>query len=134
MPGELLYLDSSALVKLILAEDESSALRKELARWPHRLSSDLARIEVLRATRKASQDIEVRRKSEQVLAGLDLLRIDEQIVTLAADLEPPGLRSLDALHLASALSLGSDLGGLVVYDFRLAEAARLHGLRVVVPS
>jgi hypothetical protein len=56
MAGELLYLDSSALVKLVLPEAESEALLESLSAWPVRITSDLARVEVVRATRRATQD------------------------------------------------------------------------------
>jgi predicted nucleic acid-binding protein len=69
-----------------------------------------------------------------VLAGLHLLRLDDHVLDAAAALGPATLRTLDALHLASALSLGEDLAAVVVYEDRLAGAARQAGLRVLAPE
>lgn len=133
MPGDLLYLDSSALVKLVLPEAETGALIELLGSWPQRLSSDMAIVEVSRSARRASAQPAVLLRASQVLAGLHLLRIDEEILSSAAIREPPGLRSLDAIHLASALSLGPDLGAFVVYDAALGLAAKALGIRVLAP-
>lgn len=134
MSGELVYLDSSALVKLVLPEAESSALLKSLDAWPARLSSELSRVEVIRAVRRATSDPAAEGRAEDVLAGLHLLKIDSGILGRAARLDPRTLRSLDAIHLASALSLGDDLGSMVVYDAGLATAAAACGLKVAAPG
>ena len=134
MSGELLYLDSSALVKLVSPEAESAALLKSLESWPARVTSELARVEVVRAARRAAADPAVERRAEEVMAGLHLLRIDDEILDLAARLEPRTLRSLDAVHLASALSLGGDLDAMAIYDAGLAAAAAACGLKVVAPD
>jgi predicted nucleic acid-binding protein len=134
-PGAgLLYLDSSALVKLVLPEDETVALREALFDWPERVSSELAGVEVLRAAQRASDDAEVHRRAEAVLDGLHLLSVESSILREAARLAPTALRSLDAIHLASALSLEEDLGGLSVYDPSLRKAALDLGLRIVAPG
>lgn len=132
--GELLYLDSSALVKLVLPEAESGALLESLKAWPTRVSSELARVEVMRAARRASAGPVAERRAEEILAGLHLLKIDLDILGRASRLGPPTLRSLDAIHLASALSLGNDLGAIAVYDTGLATAAAASGLEVLAPS
>jgi uncharacterized protein len=131
---ELLYLDSSALVKLVLPEAETPALLASLVDWPNRVSSEIALVEVRRAARRASAAEAVRRRAEEVLAGLHLLRLDLAILDQAARLEPESLRSLDAIHLASALALGADLGGFVAYDRPLAAAAKGAGLTVLAPA
>lgn len=133
MSGELLYLDSSALVKLVLPEVESAALLESLAAWPARLSSELSRVEVVRAVRRATADPAAEERAEQVLAGLHLMKIDSDVIGRAARLEPRLLRSLDAIHLASALSLGDGLGAIVVYDAGLSTAAAACGLNVMAP-
>ena len=69
-----------------------------------------------------------------MIAATNLLEIDEQVLKLAATVEPNGLRSLDAIHLASALTLGSDLGAMVTYDSALAAAARAVGIEVLSPG
>jgi predicted nucleic acid-binding protein len=134
MGGELLYLDSSALVKLVLPEAESEALLESLSAWPVRITSELARVEVVRATRRATAQPEAERRAWEVLTGLHLLKVDNDIFSAAARLEPRSLRSLDAIHLASALSLGADLGAIVIYDSNLAAAAEGHGLQVLAPG
>ena len=134
MAGGLLYLDSSAIVKMVLRETESPALLAVLPRFAGIVSSSLAAVEVHRAVRRAPQDPALLQRSRQVLAGIDLLRLDDAILSAAAELEPPLLRTLDALHLASALSLGDDLSVMAVYDGRLADAARSIGLEVLSPA
>jgi len=129
----LLYLDSSALVKLVVPEPETEALLKALADWPERVSSALARVEVLRAVGRSGVEA-ARGRAEAVLTRIGLLEIDGAILDRAAHLGPPELRSLDAIHLASALSLGEDLGGMAVYDVRLAQAAALSGATVLSPG
>lgn len=134
MDGEFLYLDSSALVKLVLPEAESNALLESLSSWPVRVTSELARVEVVRAARRATPNPVVEQRAEEVLASLYLLKIDSDILSEAARLEPRTLRSLDAVHLASALSLGTDLGPIVTYDSNMATAAAGYGLEVLAPQ
>ncbi len=134
MEEDFLYLDSSALVKLVLPEPETDALLELLADWQERVSSALAAVEVSRAARRASEDEAVHRRARQVVAGIDLVTIDDEVLRIASTLEPRTLRSLDAIHLASALVLQPDLGALVAYDQRLAEAARLQGMTVLAPA
>ena len=134
MEETLLYLDSSALVKLVLPEKESQVLLESLSVWPVRVTSELARVEVLRAARRATSQPAAEKRAEEVMAGLYLLKIDSDILHEAARLEPRILRSLDAIHLASALSLGTDLGAIVIYDGNMATAAASCGLRVLAPG
>jgi uncharacterized protein len=132
--GEFLYLDSSALVKLVLPEAESAALLESLAAWPVHVTSELASVEVVRAARRATAEPAVEQRAMEVMAGLHLLKMDADLLAQAARLEPRTLRSLDAIHLASALSLGEDLGAMVIYDGPLAAAAVESGLRVLAPG
>ena len=101
----LLYLDSSALVKLVLPEPETGALFELIRLWPERISSSLARIEVLRAVRRAGENVALRR-AEEVVVRVGLLGIDTEILSAATRLEPRELPTLDAIHLATALSVG----------------------------
>lgn len=133
MAGEVLYLDSSALVKLVLPEAESGALYASLVAWRFWVTSELGRVEVVRAARRASTDPAVEQRAEDVMAALHLLRVDAEILDRAARLDPRALRSLDAVHLASALSLGEDLGAIAVYDTSLAAAAAACGLEIMTP-
>jgi predicted nucleic acid-binding protein len=105
-----------------------------LARWPERVSSALARAEVLRAVRRIRASAATRRRAHRVLRHLALIRIDERVLAMAGRVGPPDLRTLDALHLATARTLDHDLGGIVTYDGRLGGAARRSRLRVWAPS
>ena len=126
------YVDSSALVKLAVREAESVALRRYLVRHRPLVSSALARIEVARALLPLGPDAV--RRGREVLARVELLRVNDRVLDVAGQLTPPELRSLDAIHLASAEQLGADLRGFVTYDERLAAAAAGRGLRVIQPA
>jgi predicted nucleic acid-binding protein len=126
------YLDSSALVKLVIAEGESTALRRWLRRHPERISSALARVEVSRAVRAHGEAAVARAK--RVLARIRLVRIDDVLLETASELDTRVLRSLDAIHIASAQSLAGELEALATYDLRMAEAATLLGLPVRAPG
>src|SRR5215218_1201864 len=105
------YVDSSALVKLAVREAESAALRRYLGRHRPLVSTALARTEVVRALLPLGPDAV--RRGREVLARIDLLRINDRVLDAAGQLEPADLRSLDAIHLASAEQLGSDVRGFV---------------------
>lgn len=130
--ADVVYLDSSAIVKLVVQERESEALRSYLIHTPILASSDLARVEVPRAVWRYGDA--AHQQSRQVLMQLRLLRLDVKVLTVAAGLLPPGLRSLDAIHIASAQAFQSELRALVTYDYRMAEAANSLGLAVEAPS
>jgi predicted nucleic acid-binding protein len=129
--GEILYLDASALVKLVQVEPESHALTAEAARWRAHATSVVGMVETKRAARRVRAD---ERRLEAVIARVALLELDEGVRQLAAELEPAELRTLDALHLASALSLEDDLGAFACYDARLAAAAAREGIGVLSPG
>jgi predicted nucleic acid-binding protein len=129
----LLYLDSSALVKLVVSEPETEALLEVLPEWPERISSALARVEVVRALARVAAGPAARQRAAAVLARVGLVAIDDAVLEVAARLRPPTLRSLDAVHLATALSVGDELGAFVTYDDRLAAAAGRARLRVLSP-
>ncbi len=124
------YLDSSAIVKLVIHEMETDALVAHLRRRELLVSSALARTEVLRALLRiglAAVD-----RGNDVLARIELLRITDRVLEAAGVMEPAELRSLDAIHLASAQQFGSELLEVVTYDQRMIDAAR-H-LRIPVTS
>lgn len=133
MSDGIVYLDSSALMKLVFEERETSALADFLDDWPTRASSSVASVEVLR-TAQLVDDTIVKREAHDILAGVHLILPDGVLLAAAARLGPAPLRALDSIHLATALSLGHDLAGMVVYDRRLAEAARHAGITVWAPS
>jgi uncharacterized protein len=134
MNGDAVYLDSSAFVKLFLPEPDSPALTRYLATHPQRVSAMLLRTEALRTAVRATLSP---RRMLLVRALLDSVSFIAADVTLSDDaglLRPAELRSLDAIHLATARTLGTDLGALVTYDQRLADAAAWYGIQVVSPS
>ena len=126
------YVDTSAAMKLVAAEVSSAAmLRWAKAHHEDLVSSDLLRIELLRAVRRGGHpDLE---RARSVLDSLTLITLPTSTFERAGGFEMEGLRSLDALHLASALELGDELEGIVTYDQRLADAARSFGLAIVAP-
>jgi predicted nucleic acid-binding protein len=125
------YLDSSAIVKLAVREAESLALRRYLRRRQPLVSSALARTEVLRALLPAGDEAVARGRS--VLQRLDLVRVNDRILNAAGVLPLPELRSLDAIHLATAHQLGDELSAVVTYDGRMVTAAKQLGYRIVQP-
>ena len=130
----MIYLDSSELMKLIRSEQETTALRMWLDLHPEQpvVCSELGRVEVLRAARRVGD--EVLAEARAVVGDLDLVPLDRAVQDVACDIGAPMLRTLDALHLASALLLGEALTAFVAYDYRLADAARAAGLVVATPG
>lgn len=127
------YLDTSALVKLVVAEAETDALSAWINQTEGELvTSDLARTELLRAVRQAAPDRVVR--AREVLDSLTLIDVTTQIFEEAARIDPPALRALDAIHLAAALDLGDDLETVVTYDDRLSGAATANGVVTSAPA
>jgi predicted nucleic acid-binding protein len=119
-------------VKLPLQEPEHDALRAELAEWEGYVSSTLLAVEAIRACEKYTAKHAA--DARAWLEGVALIPLDEGVLDAATVLEPAGLRSLDALHLATALSVRDEIGVLVTYDQRLAEAAEGNGLIVAQPA
>lgn len=126
------YLDSSAIVKLAVQEPESAALRLYLRGRAPFVTSALARTEVARALLPLGPAVVQR--GQEVLARVELVRISDRVLTAAGGLLPAALRSLDAIHLATAQQLGSDLARVVTYDERMAAAAEALGWAVAAPS
>ena len=132
MPGTA-YVDSSALVKLMVREPETAALEAHLAESEGLLTSRLTTLECGRAARRTANK-RLLQALEEVVEATYLLDITPAIVELATAMDPPLLRSLDAIHLATALSIDDPDLELITYDDRLAEAARANGLTVVQPG
>ena len=123
------YFDSSAIVKLTRDEPESLALIDYLEEASVEASSSMvAEVEVLRNLRK------LRLESDQALAGFYLLAFDDEVRRSAVSIERDSLRSLDAIHIATALAVGDRDLQFVTYDERQADAARQAGLKVVQPG
>lgn len=127
----MVYLDSSALVKLVVREAESRALIVYLRREPERLSCGLARTEVLRAVRPLGPAAVER--ARRLLRAIEVVRLDDALLDAAGMLEPLTLRSLDAIHLAAAQLVAPTLRAVVTYDRRMADAAVALGFAVAAP-
>ncbi len=132
MSDRFVYLDTSAFMKLITPEAETPALQRFLNTRSLRASSGLLRTEALRAALRVSQQhvAKVRRQVRTVA----LIDVSRELLEQAGALASPDLRSLDAIHVAAASSLGDDFGELVTYDPRMAAAAQAQGLSVVTPG
>jgi predicted nucleic acid-binding protein len=134
----LYYLDSSALVKLVRDEPESPDLRRFLAA-EDLVSSELVLTEVPRAVRRAAARepaLPVERlikQTEELLDAVALLPLDRALLAAAGALAEPALRALDAIHLAAAIA-ATPVDAFVGYDERQNAAARLAGLRTVMPG
>jgi predicted nucleic acid-binding protein len=125
------YLDTSAFLKLVGAEDETSAMRAWFTAHSPCWSSQLLSTEALRAGVRLGLD------SAAVERALDTVSlVMPSVVTFrtASQLPPATLRSLDAVHLATALELGDDLEGVATYDSRMIDSARMNSISVVSPA
>jgi predicted nucleic acid-binding protein len=127
-----IYLDSSAIVKLAVAEKESAALRRYLRGRVPLVVSALARTEVARALLPLGPSAVQR--GHDVLARLEQIRVSDRILLEAGSLLPAEIRSLDAIHLATMRQLGASLRRLVTYDSRMSSAASLLGISAVAPG
>ncbi|HZW99258.1 MAG TPA: type II toxin-antitoxin system VapC family toxin [Trueperaceae bacterium] len=126
------YLDSSAIVKLVVREHESDALAEFLDGKPVLVSSALAKTEVLRALLPLGE--EAQRRGETALEAIELIAISDDVLDAAGRLPPATLRSLDAIHLATAVLLGSDLQSLLTYDRRMRATATAMGMKAASPG
>lgn len=129
-----LYLDSSAIVKLVQREPESAALRRYLRRRRNddRVTSALARVEVVRAVLLGGTAAIAHARRQ--LARIHQLAVNQEILDRAATVAPSSLRSLDAIHVASAQAFGAELRAVVTYDHRMASVAAETGLLVATPA
>lgn len=128
-----LYLDTSALTKLVVRERESDALGTFLADHENDqcFVAALARTELIRAVlRRGSSDPVA--QARRLLSRIDLVPLTSRLLDQAAMLAPPSLRTLDAVHLAAAQT-APDLRAVITYDVRLAEAAERLGMPVAAP-
>lgn len=127
----LAYVDASALVKLIHIEPDSGAFHRWYVEAERVATSRVGVVEVDRAARRRAHDADRR---SYVLRNVDIIELDAAIGTAAGAVAPPTLRTLDAIHITSAIALGRELDAFVTYDERLALAARAIGLPVVQPA
>lgn len=128
------YLDTSALVKLVVRERESDALRDYLkgVRSDTLFTSAITRTELVRAARRV--DAALLAKARNVLDTLATIDLSAGVLDAAALIDPPSLRSLDAVHLVAAQRAGAQLRAVITYDTRMAEAAESLSLPVLTPS
>ncbi|QIK63434.1 type II toxin-antitoxin system VapC family toxin [Leucobacter viscericola] len=126
----LVYADTSALVKLVIAEAESAELEEWIRSAQVRfMTSSLTLTELPRAVMRTNPNVLGTAYEQLRMCGI--VNLDPSLYAEAGRLEPHELRSLDAIHLAAALALGSQLDGILTYDTRLAEAARNVGIRPI---
>ncbi len=118
-------------MKLPLQEAEQEALLAELAEWDGYVSSALLGVEAIRACERYGE--EYAEDARSFIVDVALLPLDDAVLEEAASIGPAELRSLDALHLATALSIKDEIGAFFTYDERLAGAATKHGLPVAQP-
>jgi len=126
------YLDTSAVGRVLLGEPDSQAVLAALSRFDQHVASRLLRIELRRlALRHDLLD-----HADQLLSAIALVPMDEATLEAAETVPPNGVATLDAIHLASALRLAADvlIDAVLTHDTRLAEGARHHGLEVLAPS
>lgn len=130
----MIYLDASAIMKLVREEAETWPLTEWLCDHPDLpvVTSEVGRIEVLRAARRADDATLV--EAGALVADLDLVPLDRRVQDLACEIADPALRTLDALHLASAVLLGNELTAFVAYDNRLTAAAQAARLPTASPG
>ena len=126
------YLDSSAIVKLIVDEPESAALVASLDPDSRHVTNRIATVEVMRAAARHGGVDAGRILS--VLDALDMIELTEDVATRAGSIAPADLRSLDAIHLASAIGIRRELTSFIAYDARLVAAAMAHALPVELPT
>ncbi|SDT44313.1 type II toxin-antitoxin system VapC family toxin [Jiangella sp. DSM 45060] len=130
------YVDTSALLKRAIQEDESDPLERALERHVDDgdaiVTSSLAGLELGRALLRVTEGLAVQDGVDDALAGVAERHLTEDIVGLARRVRPSVLRSLDAIHLATAFVLDVEL--MITYDHRLADACRYNALRVAAPG
>ena len=127
------YLDSSALVRWVVREPGWSELADYLRDRPIRVASRIADVEVRRAVARVP-GLDAERRLTRVLARVTKVELDAELATVAGRLAPAGLRTLDAIHLVSAMAIGGQLEALVTYDRRLADAAATLGISTIAPG
>jgi uncharacterized protein len=126
------YVDASALVKLFKSERETAAFRGALADWPVQVASEIIRVEAVCTARRLG-GADVLRRAGATLERISLIPLTPEIIELATDAHTPPLRAMDAIHLATALTMRDDLGAMFVYDSDLLAAATVHRLNPLAP-
>jgi predicted nucleic acid-binding protein len=127
-----LYLDTSAVGRVLLGEPDSAAIVRELGRFEQHVSSRLLRVELRRLALRHG----VLTAAEELLGAVALVPLSDELLAAAETIEPAALATLDALHLVTALRLAEAgfLDTVLTYDTRLADGAARHGLTVLAPA
>ncbi len=126
------YIDASALVKLFKPERETNAFRAALGDWPVQVASELIRVEAVRTARRLGGE-DVLQRAEAALELINLIPVSPEIIELATGAHAPPLRAMDAIHLATALTMRDDLGAVFVYDNDLHAATLANQLNALAP-
>ncbi len=126
------YLDTSALGRVLLGEPDAPAILRELARFDQHVASRLLRVEL----RRLALRFGLLEAAGELLAAVALVPLDQTILDAAETILPPAVATLDAIHLVTALRLAEAgfLSAVMTYDARLAEGASQHGLTVLAPA
>lgn len=127
------YLDTSALGRVVLDEPDSDAIREDLAGFDAIVSSRLLGLELHRLGLRTGID---REEIETWLSGVALVPMKDAILLAAEVVSPASVATLEAIHLATALQLAAEghVASIMTFDRQLAEGAREHGLSVIAPS
>ena len=133
----MIYMDTSALTKLLIAEAETPELHEwltaQIVQGENAATSSLGRVELMRTVARYG-DISQADRARYLLDGLDILPLTEPMMTLAESLGPATLRSLDAIHLAAAAYFEQELTAVVTYDHRLVNGCRDIGIATASPG
>jgi predicted nucleic acid-binding protein len=135
----ILCVDTSALLKLLVREAESTAIEAELLQWTNLATSIITGVELPRAVARARDErheavIDGSLILQGVIASAAIIELHNDIVAAAQSVEPIHVGALDAIHIASALSLGPELAGVATYDHRMADALTRAHVRVIGPA
>ncbi|MBI2683945.1 MAG: type II toxin-antitoxin system VapC family toxin [Actinobacteria bacterium] len=130
MTARRVYLDTSALVKLVVAEPETQALLTAVDRWPEQVTSEITVTELTRAVRRAAPHALPR--AVRLLEEVGLVRMHRRLLDEAGRVGPPETRSLDAIHIATARLVGAT--AVITYDRRMAESLSADGFEVLSPA
>jgi uncharacterized protein len=135
----ILYVDTSALLKLLVREAESAVIEQELVLWPNLATSIVTEVELPRAVARAREDrpdavIDGSLILQGVVASAAIIELDQDIVAAARRVDPVHVGALDAIHIASALSLHKDLAGVATYDIRMTDALERLDVTVLAPN
>lgn len=138
-PPAILYVDTSALLKLLVREAESAAIERELLRWKELATSVIAEVELPRAVARAREErpdavIDGSLVLQGVLSSAAIIPLSEDVAAAARNVKPVHVGALDAIHIASALSLAKQLAGVATYDKRMQDALEPLGVRVIAPE